>query len=108
MIYIIQKHKNIKGKKNEECLKVLLDFTRSIIIKRNEEFESSSFDSNNKPHFLDMLLKAKLDNSLTLDDIQEEVDTFMFEGHDTTTAAACNLLFLFNFMNLKSIRQLVN
>jgi hypothetical protein len=60
-------------------------------MKRNEEFETDNYGTQKRIAFLDMLLKIKnTDNSLTFDDIQEEVDTFMFEGHDTTTAAASN------------------
>ncbi len=76
------------GKEFKKCLKILHGFTRKVIHERNSEFESSNFKTQKRIAFLDLLLKSKHeDKSLTFDDIQEEVDTFMFEGHDTSAAA---------------------
>ena len=64
----------------------------------------SDIDSNNKIFtrdkkkiaFLDLLLQVKLTDGSKLSnaDIREEVDTFMFEGHDTTTCSLAWTLFL--------------
>jgi docosahexaenoic acid omega-hydroxylase len=47
-----------------------------------------------RPVFLDTLIGQMRDAKLSLDDIQEEVDTFMFAGHDTTAAAVHFFIYL--------------
>ncbi|KAI4466640.1 cytochrome p450 family 4 [Holotrichia oblita] len=48
-----------------------------------------------KKTFLDILIEAsKTDATLGDEDIRQEVDTFLFEGHDTLTAAVCWCIFL--------------
>lgn len=83
------------GREHERSLKVLHQFTRDIIDKRDKEFDVSDLRTRKRIAFLDLLLKAKHadDHKLSLNDIQEEVDTFMFAGHDTTSAAIGKKLF---------------
>lgn len=88
--------KTAQGKEHKRCLDILHTFTRKVIVERDAEFEANNFSIQKRAAFLDILLKAKHDDpTITFEDIQEEVDTFMFEGHDTTAAAAswaCHLI----------------
>lgn len=88
------------GREHKHSLDLLHMFTKRVIVERDADFDdrssSSERTSKRRQAFLDILLKAKRDDpTVTFDDIQEEVDTFMFEGHDTTAAAsgwACHLI----------------
>ncbi|KAK7929481.1 hypothetical protein WMY93_005876 [Mugilogobius chulae] len=81
------------GKEHDKILKVLHSFTYKVINERAENIcnieSDSESDVKKRRAFLDMLLKTTDEegNSMSHQDIQEEVDTFMFEGHDTTAAA---------------------
>ncbi|KAL4712740.1 hypothetical protein ACJJTC_008037 [Scirpophaga incertulas] len=49
------------------------------------QFEDN-VDRKKRAAMLDLLIQAEKDGSIDSQGIQEEVDTFMFEGHDTTAA----------------------
>ncbi|XP_011705501.1 PREDICTED: cytochrome P450 4C1-like, partial [Wasmannia auropunctata] len=102
-----------KGKEQKKTLKILHEFTERIITERKLYHERTNdrflknFDNNTSAEedktmgirkkrlaLLDLLLGASRENLLTDLDIREEVDTFMFEGHDTTAMGICFLLLL--------------
>ncbi|GMR62524.1 hypothetical protein PMAYCL1PPCAC_32719, partial [Pristionchus mayeri] len=60
--------------------------TNQVIADRID-FLSSGDGSDEQRNFLNMLIAAQETNGLTIDDIREEVDTFMIAGHDTTATA---------------------
>ncbi|XP_048448511.1 cytochrome P450 4V2-like, partial [Rhincodon typus] len=97
------------GKEHDEALKILHAFTEKVIIERScktetsEECSSSNLDLESESQrkkkrkaFLDLILSAMDEDGkkLSQQDIREEVNTFMFEGHDTTATAINWTLYL--------------
>lgn len=101
------------GRAEAKNLKILHKFTDTVIQERKRERKEIQKEAGSKPSdskveddiymsstkkrqaFLDLLLEAQeSDPTLTDKQIREETDTFMFEGHDTTSAAASWTTFL--------------
>ncbi|XP_055626836.1 probable cytochrome P450 4ac1 [Toxorhynchites rutilus septentrionalis] len=80
----------------EDAVQPIHDFTRSIIRQRRKQlkkdFQKKITEENvyigmkERCAMLDTLLLAEANDAIDEDGIREEVDTFVFEGHDTTAA----------------------
>ncbi|RZC34623.1 cytochrome P450, family 4, subfamily Q, polypeptide 7 [Asbolus verrucosus] len=83
--------------------RTLHKFTKSVIAERQKNFKEivlptevdDVYTGKRRLAMLDLLLTAKNKEGIIDDEgIREEVDTFMFEGHDTTSVAICFALML--------------
>lgn len=94
-------------KKLQNFIKPIHNFTKTIIIKRKENFSIDSQqslrrrsnirgDGNKKLRsaMLDTLLNAEIRNEINQMGIEEEVNTFIFEGYDTTQTAISFIIFM--------------
>ncbi|KAM4022501.1 cytochrome P450 4A24-like [Anomaloglossus baeobatrachus] len=88
-----------EGFRNRRALKIAHEHTDKVIKQRKESLRNENeFDKiSQRRHldFLDILLCAKDENGRGLSDkdLRAEVDTFMFEGHDTTASGISWILY---------------
>ena len=87
------------GQKYNHALRVTHEFVNRIIAERKAEWKAKKYrncgeQSNKHQALLDLLLELSQDGKvLTDDDIRDEVNTFMFAGHDTTATSVSWILY---------------
>jgi len=88
------------ARKQDEVLNVLHSFTRDVILDRIKKSVNRSTyiktTEKKRVAFLDLLIRTLNDDGtrLSMEDIQEDVDTFMFAGNHTISSALIFTLYL--------------
>lgn len=77
------------AKKQKGAIKVLDDYANDMIDRRRKEREEQAATDLESKDFLDILFNARDEhgNALQIDEIKDEVATFLFAGYDTTSSA---------------------
>ncbi|XP_078611525.1 cytochrome P450 4F2-like isoform X1 [Branchiostoma floridae x Branchiostoma japonicum] len=78
------------GREYTRLCKFIHDTAESIIAKRRQQLKRNGRSQRNtRLDFIDILLSARYEDGTGLTDleIREEVDTFLFAGHETTASA---------------------
>uniref|UniRef100_A0A7I5E703 Cytochrome P450 domain containing protein n=1 Tax=Haemonchus contortus TaxID=6289 RepID=A0A7I5E703_HAECO len=83
-----------EGETEKKCIDILHSFTNKIA-ERRKELEDKQWRFEGRRAFLDLLLDMANSGQLEASEIQEQVDTLMFAGHDTTSTGSSWALFLF-------------
>ncbi|XP_046834348.1 cytochrome P450 4c3-like [Vespa crabro] len=87
------------GREHDHALKVIHSFVDKIIAERKQEWINNQNDDSNKPikkhrALLDFLLEISKNGTILTDtNIRDEVNTFMFAGHDTTATSISWILY---------------
>ncbi|RDD37852.1 Cytochrome P450 4F1 [Trichoplax sp. H2] len=86
-----------EGKKFYSNVHYCKQFAKEIILERQADLENQDGINEERKHldFLDILLTAKDSDGvgMTLDEMADEVITFLFAGHDTTSTSISWLLY---------------
>ncbi|XP_062530759.1 cytochrome P450 4V2 isoform X2 [Bombyx mori] len=92
------------GREFAKNVDIIHSFADNVIVQRKEQrlnsldkglVERDEFNRKKRTALLDLLLEAEAKREIDLEGIREEVNTFMFAGHDTTgTALTFSLMLL--------------